>query len=97
MKIANLEHVESFSASGVVGGFGSRSYNFDRNSRLSIDLNERVDIKKRLDTISVVKGNSAIGEGTAEAYGPDSNAEAFSFTYTDPNSSAANATSISQS
>jgi hypothetical protein len=95
MKIANLEHVESISTSDVMGGYGG--YNFDRRKNLQINIYERVDVRKNLDTRSFVKGNSAIAEGDAEAYGPDSNAEAFSYTYTDPYSSAASATSISQS
>lgn len=97
MKIANLEHVESVSTSDVLGGTGYGGYDFSRNKRLNINIYERVDVKKNLNTYSRVYGNSAVAEGDAEAYGPDSNAEAFSYTYTDPYSSAASATSISQS
>jgi hypothetical protein len=97
MKIANLEHVESISTSDVLGGYRSGGYNFDRSKRLNIDIKERVDVKKYLDTRSYVIGNSAVAEADAEALGYDSNAEGFSFTYTTPYSSAASATSISQS
>ena len=96
MKINDLEHVRAVSVSGVSGGFGS-GYNFSRKKRLDIRIKERVDVKKFLKSISFVKGNSAIAEGDAEAYGHDSNAEAFSYTITTPISSAASATSISQS
>ena len=99
MKIQNLEHVKVVSTSEVVGGRGYRSggYNFDRSKRLNIDIRERVDIQKYLDTVSYVYGNSAIAEADAEAHGYDSNAEGFSFTFTTPYSSAASATSVSQS
>ena len=97
MKITNLEHVESVSASSVSGGYGGSGYSFNRSKKLDIKIRERVDIQKYLNTYSVVYGNAAIAEGDAEAYGLDSNAEAFSFTLTTPFSSAASATSISQS
>ncbi|KPQ37245.1 MAG: Paired box protein 7 [Phormidesmis priestleyi Ana] len=100
MKIANLEHVESVSTSDVLGGFGSYSpsrYDFNRSKRLDINIYERVNTYKNLNTYSFVYGNSALAEGDAEAYGLDSNAQSFSYTYTDPFSSAASATSISQS
>ncbi|MEM9088569.1 MAG: hypothetical protein AAGC93_07470 [Cyanobacteria bacterium P01_F01_bin.53] len=99
MKIQNLEHVKVVSTSEIVGGRGRRKggFNTNRNKRLNIYIKERVDIQKYLDTYSFVYGNSAIAEGDAEAYGHDSNAEAFSFTVTTPYSSAASATSVSQS
>jgi hypothetical protein len=93
MKIANLDYVEVLATNEIVGG--TRGY--DWSKRLNIDIYERVDVRKNLDTYSRVYGNSAIAEADAEAYGPDSNAEGFSFTYTDPYSSRAGATSISQS
>lgn len=99
MKIQNLEHVKVVSTSEIVGGYGYRSggYNFNRNKRLNIEIKERVDIQKYLNTISFVHGNSALAEADAEAYGHDSNAEGFSYTVTTPFSSAASATSVSQS
>ncbi len=97
MKIANLEHVQAISTSEITGGYYSSGYNFDRSKRLNIKIKERVDVQKYLSTYSYVQGNSAIAEGDAEAYGYNSNAEAFSYTVTTPFSSAASATSISQS
>ena len=101
MKISNLEYVESVETSVVVGsgygGYGGGGYNFDFSKRLDIYINEYAKVYKDLYANSFVKGNSAIGEADAKAFGPDSNAEGFSFSYTDPYASAAGATSISQS
>lgn len=102
MKITNLDHISSASVS-VSGGYGNGGYggyggyNFSRKKKLDIVIREKVDVQKYLDTYSYVKGNSALAEGDAEAYGPDSNAESFSYTITTPYSSAASATSVSQS
>jgi len=62
-----------------------------------IHIKETVDVYKQLVTVSVVVGNSALAQGTADAYGYNTNAEAFSFTQTTPWSSEAAALSISQS
>jgi hypothetical protein len=97
MKIANLDYVEVLASNEIVGGTGRRGNNFDFSKRLNIKIYEDVYAKKYLDTYSRVYGNSAVAEADAEAYGRDSNAEGFSFTYTDSNSSKAGATSISQS
>lgn len=98
MKISNLEHVESVDTSLVVGGYGYRGgTRFDFSKSLYIDIYENVYVNKYLDSYSRVYGNSAVAEADARAEGYDSNAEGFSFTYTDPYSSVAGATSISQS
>jgi len=62
-----------------------------------IHIKETVDVDKVLLTVSVVVGNSALAQGTADAFGKHTNAEAFSFTQTTPWSSEAAALSISQS
>lgn len=97
MKISNLEYVESVDTSAVVGGYGGGGYRFDFSKRFDVYINEYANVYKNLYANSYVRGNSALAEADAEAYGPDSNAEGFSYTYTDPYASAAGATSISQS
>lgn len=97
MKITNLEHVKSVSVSSVSGGTGGGGYNFNRSKNLNINIYERVNVKKYLNTASYVVGNSAVSEADAEAYGHNSNAQGFSYTLTTPYSSAASATSFSQS
>jgi len=104
MKISNLEYVESVDTTAVVGGYSDRGgygggggYRFDFSKRFDVYINEYANVYKNLYANSYVSGNSAIAEADAEAYGPDSNAEGFSYTYTDPYASAAGATSISQS
>ncbi|MEQ8468519.1 hypothetical protein [Coleofasciculus sp. E1-EBD-02] len=103
MNISDLNHLEVVSEDNkVVGGYccyDPDELNFDTDIDKSVNINiyERVDVYKRLYTSSTVYGNSALAEADASAEGYDSNAEAFSFTYTDPYFSSAGATSISQS
>jgi hypothetical protein len=103
MNISDLNHLEVVSEDNkVVGGYccyDPDELNFDTDIDKSVNINiyERVYVDKDLYTYSRVYGNSALAEADASAEGYNSNAEAFSFTYTDPYFSSAGATSISQS
>ncbi|MEQ9000170.1 MAG: hypothetical protein RID53_27125 [Coleofasciculus sp. B1-GNL1-01] len=97
MNISDLNHLEVVNEDNKVVGRGSLNQYTDIYKDVDIDFYEDVDVYKNLYTYSSVRGNSAFAEGDASASGPHTNAEAFSFTYTDPYFSSAGATSLSQS
>lgn len=102
MKISNLDYAEAIGTETVVGGNSYRpnyggGYNYSFSKNFYANIYENAYVNKYLNSQSYVYGNSALAEADAKAFGNNSNAEGFSFTYSDPYSSAAGATSISQS
>ncbi len=92
MIISDLNHLEVVNQdTNIIGGI-SNLY-----AATYLDFFETVDVLKKFDVKSKVKGNSAFAEGDAEAYGHDSHAESLTYTVTDDYYSASTATSISQS
>ncbi|MEQ9000169.1 MAG: hypothetical protein RID53_27120 [Coleofasciculus sp. B1-GNL1-01] len=96
MNISDLNHLEVVNEDNKVVGRGSLNQYTYINKDVYIDFYEDVYVSKYLNTYSSVRGNSAFAEGDASASGSHTNAEAFSFSYTDPYFSSAGATSLSQ-
>ncbi|WP_414586314.1 hypothetical protein [Scytonema sp. PCC 10023] len=97
MIISDLNHLEVVEGADVVGGYNYRKNDFqvDVNIDKNIDIKEDVDILKKFKAKVDVKGNSAIAESKADAFGDDTIAQIFTFTETDHNYSKADGTSIS--
>ncbi|MEO1400969.1 MAG: hypothetical protein AAFV72_06885 [Cyanobacteria bacterium J06635_1] len=96
MHISDLNYVEALNTSEVVGG-SYRGVKFDFKKDLDVDIDIDVRDKKYFDIYARVYGNSAVAEADAKAFGYDSSAEGFTFTYTDDYTSIAGSTSISVS
>ncbi|NEO15683.1 MULTISPECIES: hypothetical protein [unclassified Moorena] len=74
MIISDLNHIEVVNEeTNIIGaGFSGRVYFRDNKY---IDINKRVNIKERFESIVKVRGNAATAEATADAKGKDSLAE----------------------
>jgi len=73
MIISDLNHIEVVNEeTNIVGGF-YRRVNF--RDYKNININKRVDINERFQSIVKVRGNAATAEATADANGRDSLAE----------------------
>jgi hypothetical protein len=70
MIISDLNYLESAEVSGVLGGGVDAKVKFDKK----IDIMEKIkiDIDKKINAKSDVKGNQAFSEAAADAYGKDS-------------------------
>ena len=91
MIINDLTFMESV-AEEVVGGF---SFTAEKDVDIDVNVDEDIDINKDVDVTVDISGNLATAEAGATAFGENTLAEAFAFTYTDDFTSAANAFSVS--
>ncbi|WP_424095611.1 hypothetical protein [Moorena producens] len=74
MIISDLNHIEVVNEeTNIVGAGFNTSVRF--KDRKFININKRVNIKERFESIVKVKGNAATAEATADAKGKDSLAE----------------------
>ncbi len=92
MIISDLSYLDNVAEEQVVGGF---SFSANKNVDISIGVNETINIDKNVTSVVSISGNLATAESGATAFGNNTIAEAFGFTYTDAGSSAANAFSVS--
>ena len=90
MIINDLTFMESV-AEEVVGGF---SFTAEKDVDIDVLVTETIDIDKDVDVDVDISGNLATAEAGATAFGENTLAEAFGFTYTDDGTSAANAFSV---
>ena len=74
MNISDLNHIEVVKEETNIIGAGFSGRVFFRDFK-DIDLNKRVNIKERFESIVRVRGNAATAEATADAFGKDSLAE----------------------
>ena len=74
MNISDLNHIEVVNEETNIIGAGFSGRVFFRDFK-DIDLNKRVNIKERFESIVRVRGNAATAEATADAFGKDSLAE----------------------
>ncbi|MEQ9551531.1 MAG: hypothetical protein RIM23_18230 [Coleofasciculus sp. G3-WIS-01] len=99
MNISDLNHLEVVSNNQeVVGGYygyGDYSFISDTNKDFNIDIYTDVDQYTYLSSYGFAYNNTATAEGEAVAFGDNTNAQAYSFTYTDDWTSQAGATSSS--
>jgi hypothetical protein len=91
MIISDLSYLENVEEQ-VVGGF---SFSAFKNVDINVDVDETIDITKNVKSTVNISGNLATAESGATAFGNNTLAESFAFTYTDDGSSAANAFSVS--
>jgi hypothetical protein len=95
MIISDLSYMEAVEAN-VVGGWSyGGDFDVEKDVDINIDIYEDLDIEKDVDVNVEITGNLATAEASATAYGNNTVAEAFGFTYTDDYSSVANAFSVS--
>ena len=92
MIISDLSYLENVAEEQVVGGF---SFTADKNVNIDVDIDETIDITKNVVSTVSITGNLATAESGATAFGNNTLAESFAFTYTDDGSSASNAFSVS--
>lgn len=92
MIISDLSYLENIAEENVVGGF---SFIAKKDVNIGVVITETVDITKNVVSNANVTGNLATAEAGATAFGANSLAEAFAFTNTTDNSSAANAFAVS--
>lgn len=99
MIISDLNHLEIVEGTDVVGGdYRANKFNVAIDIYKDIFIYEDVDIKKKFDINAKAKGNSALAESKADAFGKyGTNAQIFTFTETDENYSKADGTSVSVS
>ncbi|NEO90647.1 MAG: hypothetical protein F6K56_10530 [Moorea sp. SIO3G5] len=74
MNISDLNHIEVVNEETNIVGAGFSGRVFFRDFK-DIDINKRVDIRERFESIVKVRGNAATAEATADAVGKDSLAE----------------------
>ncbi|BAY07964.1 hypothetical protein [Calothrix sp. NIES-2098] len=100
MIISDLSYMEAIEAT-VVGGFGwgepsyGGDFEVEKDVNIDVNIDEDLNIDKDVTVTVDITGNLATAEASATAYGNNTIAEAFGFTYTDDNSSVANAFSVS--
>ena len=92
MIISDLSYLENVAEEQVVGGF---SFTANKDVDIDVVVTETIDIKKDVDAVVDISGNLATAESGATAFGNNTLAESFAFTYTDDGSSASNAFSVS--
>ncbi|MEQ9551530.1 MAG: hypothetical protein RIM23_18225 [Coleofasciculus sp. G3-WIS-01] len=100
MNISDLNHLEVVSENNeVVGGFygyyDDYSFTSYTNKDYYVDIYTDVDQYTYLSSYGFAYNNTATAEGEAVAFGNNTNAQAYSFTYTDDWTSQAGATSSS--
>ncbi|NEP29412.1 hypothetical protein [Moorena sp. SIO3I6] len=74
MNISDLNHIEVVNEETNIIGAGFSGRVFFRDFK-DIDINKRVNIKERFESLVRVRGNAATAEATADAVGKDSLAE----------------------
>lgn len=92
MIISDLSYLENVAEEQVVGGFSFTAF---KNVDINVDVDETINIDKDVTADVDISGNLATAESGATAFGNNTLAESFAFTYTDSGSSAANAFSVS--
>lgn len=92
MIISDLNYLEVATEEVVGGGF---NFDVSKDVDINVDVVETVFIDKLIVSDADIFDNVATAEASANAEGNDTLAEAFSFTYTNSNYSAANAFSVS--
>ncbi len=92
MIIADLNYFENADDRPTYGGFY-----VGESKKIGIEVNiaENVLIGKNLKAVLLLQGNLSTAEAGATAFGKNTLAEAFGFTYTDHNGSSSNSFSIS--
>ena len=98
MNISDLNHLEAVREdNNVVGGYYYDDYSFTSytNKDYYVDIDTYVVQYTYLDSVGYAYNNTATAEGEAVALGDNTNAQAYSFTYTDDYISQAGGTSSS--
>jgi hypothetical protein len=93
MIISDLSYLEAVEANNVFGG--DFNYFVNKDVNIDIDVDEFFDIDKFVDVDVDLSDNLATAESSANAFGNNTLAEAFGFTYTSNNESHANAFAVS--
>ncbi|PSN19600.1 hypothetical protein C7271_06465 [filamentous cyanobacterium CCP5] len=92
MIISDLSYLENIAEEEVVG---AGSFSAFKNVAITVDIFESIQVQKDVQSNVTISGNLATAESGADAFGNNTLAESFAFTYTDEGSSSSNAFSLS--